>query len=134
MGDALRLRCTSSSLRALSVKENINTAYQTGHKEEFADASAATRANDQWLVLTASHRQPALRGANDAKVLPGYFKTMLELGSYFSLPRSVYERCVDPASSGALAACGLRNILRSSLNVVDADAPAFYFDVDACVV
>ena len=64
----------------------------------------------------------------------GYLKTMLEPKSDVRLPGSVYERCVDPASSGALAACGLHNVLRSILNVVDADAPAFYFDVDACVV
>ncbi len=54
--------------------------------------------------------------------------------SYFCLPGSVYERCVDPAGSRALAACGLHNVLCNILSVVDADAPAFYFDVDASVV
>jgi hypothetical protein len=126
----LAMRCTIDSLKTMQAKGKIDTIYQTGLEQEFADTSAAANANNQWLVMTARQRRPAVRDAVDAKAFVGYLKSMFEPGMYFSMPKSVYEKCLDSATE----ACPLVDVARGLLSIVDAPSGEFRFDADATVV
>ena len=97
MSRVLQLRFSEIELQAMTHKEKINAIYQTGVAEEYVDLSAAAGAHSVWLQQTQANRAAPIELRVDEKGAVQYLKASLAVGTFWSLPRDVFNSGVVDA-------------------------------------
>ena len=98
----------------MTLHQKIQTVYQCSLETKFRDLSGARESYGMWRVMTEHQRSVPAHLSDAMKQCVGYFKNVLVVGSFYSLPAELYRGCLSgfsgamPADMGTQKRCELR--------------------------